>query len=189
VRRQIVRPRRGSLCSCLRLCYVYMGRYMSCRLLIGEGGCRCQRQSWRPRLNIPVQYQTETTTGALGMQLCASLVKYTVNYMYLFAAVFPSRECQRDANVDRVCPWFGLWHHVSLKRSYDAGCRNCEYSCRCTNAHLTSVERVMFLFSFLYPLCWGREHRLLSLVKRCKTTLSKIYDTESRDHRLRLDVK
>ena len=32
--------------SCHQRCCVYVGRYMSCRLLIGEGGGRSRRQGW-----------------------------------------------------------------------------------------------------------------------------------------------
>ena len=67
-------------------CYVYVGRWddtMSCRLLIREGGCRCQRQGWCHQLSMPdnewctrhaTLYFTPRRTGSQRMRTCHCVI-------------------------------------------------------------------------------------------------------------------
>jgi len=60
-------------CAMKLLCLeLYAERRMSCRLLIGEDGSCCRRQGWCHQRSMSVPDQT--TTGAVGWQLCIPLI-------------------------------------------------------------------------------------------------------------------
>ena len=63
-------PDRQQRNSCRKRCCVYVGRHVSCRLLMEEGAGRCRRQGRHYQPNMPVP--NPTPTGAPGVRSCDS---------------------------------------------------------------------------------------------------------------------